>query len=57
MFDQLDALVVGRMNHLDPKTTKIPKDLDGHRRLSAQAQWMTVRRSSTDQSSRLCTTQ
>jgi hypothetical protein len=24
MFHQLDALVVGRMNHLNAKTTKIP---------------------------------
>ena len=31
MFNQPDALIVRRMNHLDPEPAKIAKDLDGHR--------------------------
>jgi hypothetical protein len=46
------------MNDLNAQTAKIAKDLDRHRLLPrSEPQWLTVWRSSIDQSSRLCTTQ
>jgi hypothetical protein len=30
MFDQADAFAIRRVNHLDPKSAKVTKDLDRH---------------------------
>jgi len=48
MLDQPDALIVRRMNHLNPEPAKIAKDLDGHACSRAQPSVADCLKSSAD---------